>query len=104
MFESSIELLDFALRELQSVVEKGENKVVVVLEKLVADTTMENLQKVDKKFELKTITEILREESEFKEYTIKSALDYKFKAHIWLRNQPAPSYYDIIWTLTLLQN
>ena len=100
MWKNSTELLDYALRELRVAIKKGKRQVEIIL-----DDNFLNDTKVVKKYcdelELKTITEMLREE--FDDYNIKSVVKSKgdLKGIITFERGPCAMYYPLVWRLTL---
>ena len=99
MWKNSTELLDYALREIKEAIKQERTKIRIVLEECYTDEREKVLQYCEK-LELKTITEILREE--FENYTIKSVVASEdLNAIITFKRAPCAIFYSLIWTLTL---
>ena len=100
MFRNSTELLDYALRELQVAVEQNKGRVEIELEEYFQDDESK-IKQFCNKFEIGTITELLREE--FKDYDIKSIVKLKghLKGIITFSRGPCSLHYPLVWVLTL---
>ena len=100
MFKNSNELLEYALRELQVAVKENKSQVEILLEEYFPNDTNKVREYCDE-LEIKTITEILREE--FKNYYIRSTVESKgdLKAVLTFAEGPCKIFYTIVWTLTL---
>jgi len=100
MFRNSTELLDYALRELQVAVEQNKEIVEIMLKEHFECNDNKTRSFCDK-FEIKTITELLREE--FEDYDIKSVVELKgyLTGIITFSNGPCSLNYPLVWILTL---
>lgn len=100
MFRNSTELLDYALRELQVAVEQNKGTVEIKLEEYFQNAE-NKMRQFCNKFEIKTITELLREE--FEDYDIKSIIELKghLTGIITFSRGPCSLHYPLIWRLTL---
>lgn len=100
MFSNSIELLDYALRELQVAVKKKRSKVEIKLEQHYSKDDLNSIKQYCDRFEIKEITELLREE--FKEYDIKSVVRFKNLTGVLTFNKGSCLLtYLLVWDLTL---
>ncbi len=100
MFKNSNELLEYALRELQVAVKENKSQVEILLKESFPNDT-NRVRKYCDGLEMKTITEILREE--FKNYDIRSTVESKgyLKAIITFERGPCEKFYPLVWKLTL---
>ena len=99
MFKNSIELLDHAVREVREAVDKSVPEVVIFLEKHFRNSTSE-IKKYCDNLEVKTITEILREE--FNNYNIESIVEIgDLTGVITFEKGPCALYYPLVWNLIL---
>lgn len=102
MFSNSIDLLDYALRELQVAVKKKKKnqKVVIVLKQHYSKDDINKIKQYCDRYEIKEITELLREE--FKEYDIKSTVRLgSLTGVVTFSKGPCSLNYPLIWELTL---
>ena len=97
MWKNSTELLDYALRELEKAIEKDEREVKIVVDKFF--TSDMDFKESIQKWELKTITEILREE--YSNYTIKSTVKNERLSMILTLKTGCTLYYPLVWILTI---
>ena len=102
MRKKSKELLDMALRELHSAINEGKEEVELVLKKEFSGK-QEDLQKFSNKYELKKVTELLREE--YSDYEIKSIIygEPNCLAIVCFDKGPCRKIgsYSIVWKLSL---
>lgn len=100
MFKNSNELLEYALRELQVAIEKNKVQVEILLKERFPNDTASIRQYCDE-LEVKTITELLREE--FKNYDIRSVVESKgdLQGVITFTKGPCIMAYLLVWVLTL---
>ena len=100
MFKNSTELLDHAVREVKEAVDNNAPEVVILLKEHFQNSTSE-VQKYCDALEVKTITEILREE--FKDYDIKSSVEIEgdLKGIITFEKGPCMLFYPLVWNLIL---
>lgn len=100
MFKNSTELLDHAFRELQVAIKNNKIQVEILLNERFS-TNSNTVKKYCDELELKTITEILREE--FSDYNIKSLVESKgyLQGVITFEKGPCVMFYPLVWKLTL---
>ena len=100
MFKDSSELLEYALRKLQVAIEKNEVQVEILLDERFPNDT-NSVKKYCDELEVKTITELLREE--FKNYDIRSVVESKgyLQGIITFTKGPCIMAYPLVWILTL---
>lgn len=102
MFKNSNELLEYALRKLQVAVNENKSQVEILLKERFPNDTNKVREYCDN-LELKTITEILREE--FKNYDIRSTVESKgyLKAILTFERGQCEMFFSLVWNLTLLK-
>ncbi|MDE5831122.1 MAG: hypothetical protein K2H53_05890 [Clostridia bacterium] len=99
-FKNSNELLDHALRELQTAVTENKQEVTIVLEEYFDGDSKAMLEIVEK-LEIKSITERLREE--FSDFSIKSRVECgHLSSIITFKTGPCDIRYKLIWKLELI--
>lgn len=102
MRKKSKELLDMALRELNSAISEGKEEVKFILRKDFSGK-QKNLQKFSDQHELKKVTMMLREE--FSDYELKSEIygELNCLAIVCFEKGPCKnvSSYSLIWKLSL---
>lgn len=100
MFESSNELLDYALQKLQVAVESNQKEVNIVLDEYFKGEKKE-IKKFANQLDIKTITQMLREK--FSDYDVKSIVgtESKFNAIITYKTAPCDIFHCLVWILTL---
>ena len=100
MWQNSIELLEYALRELQTAVESNKTSVEIMLDEYFLGD-MERIKEIVDNLKLKEITATLLEK--FNDYEIKSRVgqDGCFKAILTFKNAPCAIFYPLKWNLIL---
>lgn len=100
MWQNSVVLLDYALRELQVAILHNTKKVEIVLENYFTGD-VNSMRKLSDNLEIKTITEILREE--FTNYEIRSIVGQKGQLNsiITFSHAPCVLSYPLVWELIL---
>lgn len=101
MQKKSNKLLDIALRELKTAIEENKKEVEITLVEKFSGNK-EKAEKISKKYEMKSITEILRRK--FKGYEIKSEIYKKLNllAITSFKNKPCATVvsYLLVWKLS----
>ena len=99
MWQNSTELLDYALRELQVAVANNKQMVEIVLSQAFPND-YKKVKELCDTLEIKTITELLREE--LCEYEIRSEVATEdFSMNFMFVKGPCEFYYKLLWKLTL---
>ena len=100
LWKNSSELLEHAFRELQVAVKENKPEVEIRIQEHFSGDIKETGKIVDR-LEMRTITELLREE--FSQYEIKSRVGTKGKLNgiLSCKDSPCVLFYPLVWELTL---
>jgi len=100
MFKNSIELLDYALRELQVATKENKHQVEIILSEC-SQSDVNEIIKLSQKLEVNSVIELLRKE--YNDYSIQSMVGPKGNSEIRVKflQFPNVTYCPIVWKLSL---
>lgn len=100
MFNNSIELLDYALRELQVAIKEDKKEVEIILSD-AHEGKVNEIINLHEKLDVMVVAELLR--MQYSDYSIKSIVGPKLTTQISIKLPQVPimTYYPIVWKLSL---